>query len=774
MEESQKQAKELLEKLDKLISKQELISGEITQLRDEIAAFQSPSESKEEAEPVSKIAEVEPAKPEVKKASIKPKVNRPPAGGINFEKFIGENLISKIGIVIMVIGVGIGAKYAIEHQMINPLTRIVLGYLVGVALLVFAIKLKDKYESYSAVLLSGSMAIMYFITFAAYSFYELIPQMVAFALMLVFTVFTTLASIKYNQQVIAHIGFVGAYAVPFLLSDGSGNAVILMSYMTIINAGILAVSIKKYWKSLYYSSFGLTWIIYSVIYGTQLTVSDDITTLLSFLTIYFLTFYGVFIGYKILEKEKFLKMDIVLLLANSFIFYGIGYDILSNHPDGEKLLGVFTLVNAVIHFGVGMYLNKQKLADKNLFYLVLGLVLTFITIAIPVQLDGSWVTLLWAGEAVLLFWIGRTKEIPIYEKLSYALMFLAFISIFQDWSKAYNHYYEGNEEGWLTPILNIQFASSILVIAAFAFINYVARDKRFRQAVPDTKLLGRIANIAVPAFLLIILYYAFANELGNYWHQLFQKSYISLPFSDDSSSYQSHYNYGLKKFGMVWQINYSLLFFSILSFINIWKIKNKQLTWVNLVLNTLAILMFLSSGLYLLSTLRDLYINQHLAEYYNRGWFYLGIRYVSLTFMGIMLFAMYRYCRQSFHQLKLGMYFDLLLHISLVWILSSELIHWMDLYHSTQSYKLGLSILWGGYSLLLIALGIWKHKKHIRIGAIALFGITLLKLFFYDIAHLNTISKTIVFVVLGALLLVISYLYNRYKHQIFEDSESKR
>jgi uncharacterized membrane protein len=116
--------------------------------------------------------------------------------------------------------------------------------------------------------------------------------------------------------------------------------------------------------------------------------------------------------------------------------------------------------------------------------------------------------------------------------------------------------------------------------------------------------------------------------------------------------------------------------------------------------------------------------------------------------------------------------FALLLHAAILWIASSELIHWMDMSGSDQSYKLGLSILWGSYSLLLIILGLWKKKKYLRISAIALFGITLVKLFFYDIASLNTISKTIVFVSLGILLLIISFLYNKYKHIITEENEN--
>jgi uncharacterized membrane protein len=93
----------------------------------------------------------------------------------------------------------------------------------------------------------------------------------------------------------------------------------------------------------------------------------------------------------------------------------------------------------------------------------------------------------------------------------------------------------------------------------------------------------------------------------------------------------------------------------------------------------------------------------------------------------------------------------------------------MELFRSEQSFKLGLSILFGVYALFLIAIGIWKKKLHLRIGAIVLFSATLLKLFLYDLRFLDTISKTIVFIVLGFLLLVISFLYNKYRKVIFDD-----
>jgi uncharacterized membrane protein len=229
------------------------------------------------------------------------------------------------------------------------------------------------------------------------------------------------------------------------------------------------------------------------------------------------------------------------------------------------------------------------------------------------------------------------------------------------------------------------------------------------------------------------------------------------------------------KFETIWIINYSLLFMSLLSFINIKKLKDIHLGYINLVLNAIVLLVFLFQGLYFLGELRESYLSRALSEYYQRNSFNIGIRYISFAFVALLIFAIHKYIRQDFiksESLDLKKAFDIMLYSCLIWIASSELIAWMDIGKYEQSYKLGLSILWGVYALLLIALGIWKKKKHLRIGAIVLFAVTLIKLFFYDISDLDTIAKTIVFVSLGILLLIISFLYNKYKHLIAAENEN--
>jgi uncharacterized membrane protein len=96
----------------------------------------------------------------------------------------------------------------------------------------------------------------------------------------------------------------------------------------------------------------------------------------------------------------------------------------------------------------------------------------------------------------------------------------------------------------------------------------------------------------------------------------------------------------------------------------------------------------------------------------------------------------------------------------------------MDLGGYSNQYKLGLSIIGGLYALTLVAVGIMKAKRHLRITGIFLLSITLAKVLFYDLASLSTVSKTIVLIILGVIMLAASFLYNKFKDKIFGDPDS--
>lgn len=77
-----------------------------------------------------------------------------------------------------------------------------------------------------------------------------------------------------------------------------------------------------------------------------------------------------------------------------------------------------------------------------------------------------------------------------------------------------------------------------------------------------------------------------------------------------------------------------------------------------------------------------------------------------------------------------------------------------------------LSILWAIFAISMMYAGLRFNVKTVRQAATGLFGLTLIKVFFFDIAELSISYKFISFIVLGIILIFTSYMYRTFKDQI--------
>ncbi|WP_340114287.1 DUF2339 domain-containing protein [Maribellus mangrovi] len=770
---------ELLEKLNELLKKQSLFQQEIKELERQIthlAAEVTKPETTQVVEPeqgVSSTVQKEkyvvrerPApKPYVRK-EIKKQPGFWEQTGISseIEQFIGTNLINKIGMIVVIIGVGIGAKYAIDNNLISPVMRIVLGYLVGVILGFFAYRLKRNYYNFSAVLASGAMAIFYFISYAAYTYYQLYSYPMAFILMVIFTALTVALALYYDRQVIAHFGLAGSYIVPFILYAPESSALVLFSYMAIINLGILFISTKKRWVPLYYLAFVATWVIFtwwfaSTDYNNQLEVS------LPFASFFFILFYLVLLSYRLILKEDSRIDDIFLLLLNAAVFYIIGLQAITDYTDSDKLQGIFTLGNAIAHGAAFYFIFRSETENKILQYWTGSLAITFFTAAIGLQFNTCVAAGLWSLEGALLFWIGRKRQIRLFDYLAFAILCISFFAAISNWlslsysfnSSSIGHIYQ--------PILNGSFISSLIVVVAFGFVSFFNRKVAFSRLKEKNWI--EIFDIFFNVIFAFTLFFTFYSQIDLFWNNI----ELHASYQPDSSGawlkVYEQLNSDIFGFKGIWLVNYSLLFISLLLYGNFRWIKNSLLNGFLLAAVCVFILIFLLSALPTLSELRKSYLAENLPANYSVNIFYLLIRYVAYLFYGLLLYSVYRFSLPFLANKNFSRILEITISISIIWIFSSELIHWLNLTGSSEVYKHGLSILWGVLSFILIGFGIWKKKKHLRITAIILFGGTILKLFLYDLTNLATVPKTIVFISIGAILLVVSFMYNKYKNLIF-------
>ncbi|MEK6300681.1 MAG: DUF2339 domain-containing protein [Acidobacteriota bacterium] len=82
--------------------------------------------------------------------------------------------------------------------------------------------------------------------------------------------------------------------------------------------------------------------------------------------------------------------------------------------------------------------------------------------------------------------------------------------------------------------------------------------------------------------------------------------------------------------------------------------------------------------------------------------------------------------------------------------------------------RLSLSMVWMVYGGAMLAVGIWRRNKLLRMMALALLSITIVKVFFFDLSSLEKLYRIISFIVLGVILLAVSFLYQRLRQRMID------
>lgn len=80
--------------------------------------------------------------------------------------------------------------------------------------------------------------------------------------------------------------------------------------------------------------------------------------------------------------------------------------------------------------------------------------------------------------------------------------------------------------------------------------------------------------------------------------------------------------------------------------------------------------------------------------------------------------------------------------------------------------QFSISALWGGYSFILILIGIFRKFRSLRLMAIVLLMLTILKVFMLDIWAIGQLWRILSFIALGLVLVVTSFFYQKYKDEL--------
>ena len=658
-------------------------------------------------------------------------VPEPPRPGFferhpDLEKFIGENLVSKIGIAILVLAIGFFVKYAIDNDWIGPVGRVGVGVLCGGILIGIAHWLRTQYKAFSSVLVGGGLAVLYFTIALAYHQYQLFGQTTAFVIMLVITAFSVLLSLLYDRQELAIIALAGGFFTPFLVSNGRGDYAVLFSYLLILNGGLLVIAYNKAWRLLNILAFGCTAILFfswliALPYDAK---ADTFRGGWLFATAFYLLFFVINVAYTIRTNKRFIASDFGILLANTCLYFAAGLYFIGQ-LGLDRYKGLYCAVMGIFHLGATWFLFRKNTIDKNILYLLVGITLSFVSLTAPLQLHGHYITLFWATETVLLYWLFLKSQIRLIRLASLLIWLAMMVSLGMDWLNNYAVTVQ-------VPILfNKGFMTGLYSALCCGALYYL--DKQgFR---------GRTALVAGIALLFI-------DGALEIFHQM---------------------DAGLS---VVYLTGYTYLYMLVVARV---ERRVQADRWRTAVAGLL-----IGAVLLYLGTLPAMFDLQSLMLEHGRYQGHFTAHWIGVVFVVLILGELTGRQRSGLMQVE-GAVFTWLICGIIVIFLSAEgqllvnavyYSHNNDLEYLSRVYnKTGLPILWGLCSFVFMWLGMRYKYKPLRIISLLLFSITLLKLFLFDIRNIPIAGKIAAFFCLGVLLLVVSFMYQRLKKIIIEDEE---
>lgn len=643
----------------------------------------------------------------------------------NFEKYIGENLFGKIGILIFIIGIGFFVKYAIDQNWINETARTLMGYAVGAGMLVLAERLHKRYHTFSSLLAGGAFGIYYLITAIAFHYYALFSHTIAFVILCVTTIFMSAVSVLYDRKELAVTALVGGFIAPFIISTDSSSIISLQIYITILNIGMFCLAMYKKWAILPMVSFGFTYII---LWGTtalgSFSDSEAVTTyptLFAFATLFYVIFLLPVVFILRTQYGENTRLGLLgIITANSFMYLIYGDFLLQHFEASSDTTAYLAFFIAAVNLAIHLYLRFRVEGQDTLRNLMLGLAVTFATMGIPILFSAANVLMVWAAESVLLLWLFTKEKNRIYELASAVLLLLTLGAL---------AYYRTTDT-FIHDTGDSLFFNGAFFVTTFVSIAYyvVAVIMQFNKDLfSDTKRLIAYTPCNAIAYALgfSILFLAFRDNFHFHLEQPISE-YASLLTANImllGGALILRKRFEISENKLAYEI--SLYLAGILFAMTVWNYTDPEgllLRWL-MALVTIAYMAYCMRGqLLVTSNQRNLHIEYSIIS---------TLMWLTLTRLLLI----------TFNEVNFSTAFSLSLGIA---------------------------------AFILMCIGMRYHSKEIRIVSLAEFGIVIGKLILNDVWAMPALGKIIVFISLGALLLILSFLYQKLKDALFNEEEQEQ
>ncbi|MGC5743954.1 DUF2339 domain-containing protein [Chryseobacterium sp. NFX27] len=640
-------------------------------------------------------------------------------------EFLKQNILTIIGIFTLVLGIGYFVKYAVDKNWIGETARAGIGLAVGAGIMLAGHFLRKNYAVFASIITGGGIAVLYFTTTIAFREYHLFTQNTAFFITSLVTIISIALAYYYKSEVLIIFAMLGGFSAPLMISTGQSNYLFLFTYLTLLNIGMLTTSFLKHWKSVGWTSY-----IFTSIYLFFWTVKQPELLSILFYIINYIIFY-IFALQDHIKKNILSPWDTLMLVLINFssiigliyIFHTLNYEPVIIFP----LL--FASVNALL-----LLREYGKKSFGFSYSIFTALTISLITIAVALQFKSHLITSVWAVEATLLLYIWKKSGHSIFKTCFYVLFPLVIMAQIITWSE----YLDKNN---MAIIFNPVFLTSLVTVATTIVNLFLLKRINETQKQEDNFFENIFAVVSYS-----VIYIALLLEISYHISDMPWPAVVSIGLL-----FSIYYIFALmvlrKKLGIECIIQTGLIY---LLFILI--ALNASFAASEVV--TAVLQKKLTFGFYMIHLFHWIpfaYILWNAAA--STGFYKTKLSYwiVSVTLVIAVSCGFYH-----------------------TYILSS--VNDISLIYKTKEHFniLYLPIIWTVLASIFIYISLKKNiPEYSRIGFV-LIGIMVLKLYSYDVWQMDNISRITAFILLGIILLLSSFTFQRLKNIIRDMVDIKK
>jgi uncharacterized membrane protein len=630
------------------------------------------------------------------------------------EQRIGGRWTTWVGTLAIVVALGFFLRWAFEGDLLGSVERILVGIGAGVVLLGGgqAIHRRRDLPFLSEALVGSGLGVLYLSLRAAHSFYGVISATATFYLMFLVTIAGAALAVTSNRAVTAGLALVGGLLTPVFLADGRPDERVLLGYLLVLDCLILAVARYRRWPALAHFAWGGTaLLVWSMVLDRP--GSSLVPIRLILLSMLFVLFLAVPILREPTERGWERRLDVVLVVLNAAAYFYAVQRTLEGWAPRDQ--GLYALTLAALYVLLAEACRNRIREDRALRVTHLGVSTVFLVLGSGLTLEGPWITLALAAQGVALL-VLAPRVAPRFGTWAGAVVLVLAVA----------------RALWVDPSpalpagrWNAVLVAHLLVVAALAVGGALA--VRLRPG-PGPAARVRDGLWIVGALLLAALIW---RGLPGLWPAvLLSVELVVLGWLGRAT--------GAKSFLITTPILAGVVLVRIFG-------PDSSLTRPDagsLVSPVLAARLWACAAIGLAGSALALA---------GRGGTWLRVAQILSGTAGAALLVV----------------------LSTQWIEHQEMalrtarsaLDWDAVAELRWKMQVGLSVLWTAFAAGSLVWGFVRDSPGVRYGALGLLGLVLVKVFLVDLEAVDTGYRIMSFLVLGLVLLGVSYLYQRARRQ---------